>query len=253
MQRIVLVVIVLVLAACSSGPSDAEIQQTVAAAVDQAVPAAVQATVDAIPTQAPPTAMPIPTDTPTATPRPTSTPSAGPISISGSGDSIESADTGGRPSIAHITYTGGSNFVVRNYDASGERIKLLVNTIGAYDGTVGIDLRDDEHTTRFGIESSGSWTIEVLPLNQAREAQIPEVIEGNGDDVVLLRGDATDLMTVDASLANGTFSIWGFYDDLRYPVIYSTAPYTGTVLMLRTTHLLTIEAEGPWSLDITSP
>ncbi len=89
-----------------------------------------------------PSDTPKPTDTPqpTNTPRPTNTPLPTatntpipePIIISGSGDDVVDIDKWSGPAILIINYQGRSNFVISNYGAGGEKIDLLVNTIGSY-------------------------------------------------------------------------------------------------------------------------
>jgi hypothetical protein len=129
------------------------------------------------------------------------------IILTGSGDSVVDVSKWDGPAILDITYTGGSNFIVWSYGSDGERIDLLVNTIGAYRGKRPIDFRSDEHTVRFEIKSSGSWEIWVLPLEYITQFNIPGTYEGTGDDVIALVGGTPDLLTADASMASHNFII----------------------------------------------
>ena len=116
---------------------------------------------------------------------------------------------------------------------------------------------DAEHTTRLQIEASGQWEIHVLPLQDIRQEKIPGTINGKGDDVVYVEGSGTpDLLKVDASKAKGNFAVWG-YGATRDLLVNEIAPYTGTIVIPQDVPtsgmmILVIEAEGPWSLDITT-
>jgi hypothetical protein len=207
------------------------------------------------PTSSPaPTNTPLPTDTPrpTNTPPPTSTntPLPEPIVFSGSGDNVVEVQKWSGPAILRISYAGSSNFVVWNYGADGEKIDLLVNTIGTYEGTRPLDFLDSEFTTRLQIESSGQWEITILPLIQVRTELVPGTFTGNGDDVVYLDG-SPDLLKIDASTAKSNFVIWGF-GQVRDLLVNEIAPYDGVVIVGSGIFILAIEAEGDWSIEVTS-
>jgi hypothetical protein len=207
-----------------------------------------------------PTNTPLPTDTPlpTSTPRPTNTPVPTathtpipePISVSGSGDDVVDIEKWDGPAIARISYSGGSNFVVWNYDADGDKIDLLVNTVGNYEGTRPLDFLDTEHTARFQVESSGEWEITILPLAEIRTEAVPGNFAGNGDEVIYLDG-TPDLLKIDASTATSNFVIWA-YGNRRDLLVNDIAPYDGVVIAGSDTAVLVIEAEGDWSIEVTS-
>ena len=150
-----------------------------------------------------------------------------------------------------ITYSGGDNFAVENYDDQGNQIDLLVNVIGSYKGTVPLDFLENESTTRLQITSSGNWTIELLPLTEVRQETIPSQISGVGDDVVYLNGTTPDLLKVEASSARDNFVVWSYGSD-RTLLVNEIAPYTGTVIIPSDTKILVIQATGKWSLDVTT-
>jgi hypothetical protein len=182
---------------------------------------------------------------------PSPTPVPTPVTLSGSGDSVVNVAKWEGPAIVHITYNGGRNFAVWNYDADGKMIDLLVNTIGRYEGTRPLDFLG-EHTTRFVIKSSGPWEIQVLPLQRIRRVNIPGTFQGKGDDVVYLQGAGKpDVLKVDASKARSNFVIWA-YGKKRDLVVNEIAPYTGVTIVDMDTFLLVIEAEGNWSIEVTT-
>jgi hypothetical protein len=197
-------------------------------------------------------ALPTSTPRPTTTPRPTATrtPVPQPIIRSGTGDDVVDIDKWEGAALLHISYQGGRNFVVWSYDAAGNQMQLLVNTIGQYEGTVPLDFRADEHTARLQIESSGPWSLQVLPLSEIRILQVPSTFEGAGDDVVAFAA-TPDLLRVDASRAESNFVIWAYgqYVDL---LVNEIAPYTGVVVAGSDTAVIAVTADGEWSIEVTA-
>jgi hypothetical protein len=194
-------------------------------------------------TPLPPTNTPIPTAT--------NTPEPQPIVLTGNGDSV--VDVNKWPSVALMkaTYTGGSNFMVSNYGAAGNQIDLLVNTIGSYTGFQIIDFYDDDQTTRFEVTASGPWEIQILPISAIRHATAPGVVQGYGDDVVILDGGVTDLFKADASQATSNFIVYGLADSY-YLLFNEIAPYSGTKVSEGDTMLIQVKATGSWLIEVTT-
>lgn len=195
---------------------------------------------------------------PTNTPRPTVTftPAPEPIVLSGNGDSVVDIKKWNGLAIAHIKYNGGSNFIIQNYDGNGNSIDLLVNKIGNYEGTVALDVLDNQQTTRFEVKSNGQWEIKILPLERVRRVEFPGTLEGNGDDVVLLLGTGKlDLLKIDASKADSNFIVYGLGSDNDL-LVNEIAPYTGTVIVPRSLPvssgalMLIVSATGKWSIEV---
>ncbi len=201
-------------------------------------------------TPRPPTRTPGPTNTPRPTATPTPTPT--PIVLSGRGDSVVDVEKFPGPAIVKITYTGGGNFVVKNYGADGDKIDLLVNEIGKYQGTLPLDFMDGEETARFEITASGSWEIAILPFESMRIESIPGTITGTGSDVFFLNGDNPDLFRIDAGQADGNFVIWTYSGTGRDLAVNEIAPYEGTVMAGSGTKVVVVTATGPWSIEVTT-
>lgn len=197
------------------------------------------------------TATPEPTATATFTPLPTatSTPLPEPVILTGSGDSVVDLQKWNGPAILKVTYTGQRNFIVKNY-ASGDNPDLLVNTIGAYTGTLPLDFLDSEQTTRFEISASGKWELQVIPFQQARRETVPGKIQGVGDDVIILIDAVPDLLKIDATQASHNFMIWA-YGKNRDLLVNEIAPYVGTVTAQKA-YILVINATGPWTIETTA-
>jgi hypothetical protein len=194
------------------------------------------------------------TDTPEATLTPAATATTEqPIILKGSGDSVVDANKWTGPALVHAEYHGGDNFVVENYDDSGQQIDLLVNTIGSYDGYVPLDFLDTEHTTRFQIQASGPWTLTIEPFTDIPVQTVPGTIQGKGDQVYILRGGTPDLLKADASHARDNFIVVAYSQIAgRDLVINDIAPYSGTVIIPSDTFILVINATGSWSIEVTA-
>ena len=85
-----------------------------------------------------------------------------------------------------------------------------------------------------------------------RVDNIPGTIQGNGDDVIFLKGSNPDLLKADATKDDGNFAIWGYSTNGRDLVINEIAPYSGTVILDPGTKVLVIQADKQWSLEITT-
>jgi len=196
-----------------------------------------------------PTSTPKPTNTPI--PTATSTPLPQPLSFSGKGDQVLDINKWDGAAIMDVKYTGGGNFVIWNYDSAGEKIDLLVNTIGSYSGKVPLDFMTGEATARLQIESSGTWTITISPLslNVINVVQVPGTYQGSGDDVVGL--DGTPDTGTFSTQTHDNFVVWSYSStggkDL---LVNEIGPYSGTKVMDKNTFLLVISSGGAWSMDI---
>jgi hypothetical protein len=240
-------ILIVLLTGCASPAEPTQDPAAIQATAQAMAWAAVTQTALAVPTVTlTPTIMP----TPTNTPEPTATPA--PIILEGAGDNVVDVPKGDEPMIAKVAYNGGSNFVIWNIDRSGNQMDLLVNTIGAYQGTLPIDFLDNEQTASFEIKADGAWRIELLTLGKARQSEIPSVIQGVGDDVIILiNANKADLLKVDASTASSNFIVYQ-YSNVKDLIVNEIAPYTGTVPLKSDVVLLTIKATGPWQLEVTS-
>lgn len=211
-----------------------------------------------------PTGTPEPTATtgPTNTPRPsntpaptsTATPAPMPIILTGSGDGIVDLTKWDGPALIHIIGPSvEDNFIVHNYDASGERIDLLINTIGAYNGYLLIDI-SDQQTSRFAIESSGDWIIEVFPFvpEYVHTLELPGTYQGVGDDVFVLRGGEPDLAKFVAGPEETNFIVYSLgMSSGQELLVNEISPYSGTVIIPRDAFIITVESETTWSIEIT--
>jgi hypothetical protein len=175
-----------------------------------------------------------------------------PVVLKGSGKKVVDFDNPFNIAIAHITYTGGGNFAVRNYGDSPNYYDLLVNTIGRYDGIVPIDFGDGEHTTRFEVIASGPWTIEVKHPIESHNFAVPGTFEGKGDDVIRLVGYKQNPPDIAHITHDGksNFAVYGYADEGRTLLVNEIGKYEGDSILSPTTFLMVVKADGKWTIDL---
>ena len=225
----------------------AESQKTDVAAITQ--------TVEAKPTQTKTaTEIPTPTLTPkptrTFTPKPTATPLPEPILLTGSGDDIVDFENPFEFAIVKITGNASSrHFAIINYGSDGTKYDLLVNTTDSYEGIRPLDFYQDQHTTRFEVTATGEWSIEILPIIEARDLTVPGTVDGSGDDVIRLSGKDPDIANITGNAGSRHFAVIG-YANFRDLLVNTTDPYDGRIVIDSDTFILEIIASGEWSITI---
>lgn len=232
----------------SAGGKSSEQEQAASQSSVQASATAVQAVAAAdTVTQ---TAAPTKTPQPTKTPLPTSTPTQmiPPQVFSGNGDDVITINPVG-PAIVDIEYSGGSNFIVQNYDSGGQLIDLLVNTIGSYSGRIEMDFIVGQDTSMIQVQASGPWSITITPYQDAplEMISVPGTYQGNGDNILYLIGDAS-IAEFEAS-GDSNFIVWSAGDSKEL-IVNEIAPYSGTVIIPGAPILLIIRAEGNWTVSL---
>ena len=197
-----------------------------------------------------PTSTPIPTPTsaPTAVPTPALDFSA--IALSGKGNKVPKFTIPvAAAAMATITNSGGANFAVWSIGADGSKQELLVNVIGKYSGTVLFDTGSGEHSVAFEVDSSGSWTITVKPVQMARVWDGSSKLSGTGDDVVMLVPPSQGLTTEGITYSGSSnFAVWSYADTSRDLLVNVIGKYSGQSLLPSGTDLLQVEAGGAWTV-----
>jgi len=258
-----LVALIAVTPACGSADPTAA-PEVADATATAAVTEAVAPTDAPAPTSTPeptPTVEPTATPMPTATPKPTAIPES--VTLTGTGDSVVDAEGWQcQPGLVHITGNAGSNhFAVKNFDADGERLELLVNTTDPYDGVRPLDWMDDECTTRFQVKGGGDWSITLLPLAPILEVKrhwigLPGTYKGEGDDVIILTGatNVPDLANISGNEGKYHFAVlaWTAKRGSDQLLINTVDPYEGTVILDPTTFAIEVKAVGAWTVEVTT-
>ena len=190
---------------------------------------------------------------------PSGGPSAGPtaptfrpISLSGKGDKVPRFTIpDDAPAIAVVTSKGAGNFSVESLAADGSQNELLVNTIGAYSGTVLFDIGSGEHSVAFKVGATGIWSIVVKPITSARAWDTTTKLTGKGDDVVLLNPPAEGLTSISViGSGKGNFIVQTYsLDGTSTILVNEIGPYSGQVELPDQSELLQVNADGGWSVD----
>jgi hypothetical protein len=170
--------------------------------------------------------------------------------FAGSGNEKIDVDKGSELAIAHFTYSGDENFIVWGLGPDGQQNSLLVNTIGECDGIVPLDFLVGEHTTRFEVESSGSWTVEILPLIEANSVTAPGDYQGTGDDIVSISGCEPAGATFYKESVGEIVVI--SYGESRELLVEQLMPFEGIdVALPPETLFLEVKSEDPWIVSLS--
>lgn len=186
---------------------------------------------------------------PTLTPTPTVVPVPADLVLTGHGDAVIKAsavDGADEPGVATITHDGKSNFAVWSLDANVTQLDLLVNTIGAYNGTVLFGKQSTQHTESLQITADGNWTVTLHSIRALRTFDATGTT-GHGDDVLIYRGNAgAATLTHDGS---SNFAVWTYGDQTNL-VVNQIGAYNGTVRWTKGPEIVTVTADGNWSIAL---
>jgi len=172
------------------------------------------------------------------------------IVYSGSGDAVLQIELPVGPDaigIATMSHSGSSNFAVWALDANLNQSELLVNEIGNYAGTVPFNLSTSERITAFEISADGPWVVTMRDVLTVREAPQGTVTTGQGDDVLVYRGDAT--VADIAHTGDSNFAVWS-YGDFGDLLVNEIGSYTGQVRWPAGTALIQVSANGGWTIAL---
>jgi hypothetical protein len=212
-----------------SGDTSADAPQEAPAAVDEA---------------GGPESAPEPAEEPEDETEPAPVPAAvfEPIVIEGSGDDIIDVPViTDSIIVATFTHQGSSNFAVVSYGQSGDRISLLVNEIGNFQGTVPFNF--SEAPAELEITASGPWTVTLSDLLE-QPIYDGSLFTGSGAQVLLVSTDSNRLTATHNGRSNFAILGWG---DRRSLLINEIGVYEGTV-RLGSPLALEIKADGEWTL-----
>ncbi len=192
-----------------------------------------------------------PTTESVATTQPPSTTTTAPawdaFTVTGSGDDIvELSVPGSEPAIVELDHSGSRNFSVITYTASGQRIDLLANDIGVYNGRHGINFIDGESVGELEVSADGAWSAIVTPLRNAES--ITTTYQGSGDDVILFAGSGSRMTLTHEGESN--FAVIGWSESGRDLLVNEIGLYSGTVRLDSGTILFTVTADGAWSMTV---
>jgi hypothetical protein len=203
-----------------------------------------------------PTITPLPIPSEKVVPTLTNTPEPTPLDFSGKGDTtMDVSSWPHQPGV--ISYEGQSNkgfFAIVPYDENGNPMSSIctVNSFDLYKGACLFN-SDGQFATRLETKTTGNWAIKISPLSQARTLLIPGIIEGDGNDVILLSSGIPDQATITGNAGKQFFSLIPYKADgsRMISLVNTTDSYQDTVSIKSDTAIIEVMATGSWSITIT--
>jgi autonomous glycyl radical cofactor GrcA len=212
-----------------------------------------------------PTATPLPKTTPTPevptathTPEPTPAqePTPEPIALSGTGQKATSKFSLEKGlSIFRMTHDGDSNFAVWLLDDEGDKVELLVNEIGEFDGSKAVGIKKQGDYI-FDIGADGRWTITIEQPRPSSAPSVPKTLKGKGQQ-------ASEVFSLDKGLArfemthdgDSNFAVWLLDDegDKVELLVNEIGEFDGSKAVSISKggiYLLDISADGNWGIAI---
>lgn len=184
-----------------------------------------------------------------------------PITYKGSGDDvidIEKTEIG--PIVLFINGNQDSDsksFTIQGYDNKDKKTHRFLNTNDPYEGYT---LDAVGTTSLLDINASGSWEVETHSIRSMEKVEFPGKLTGSNDAVFILEEEvsrATIEGNTDPSVSSPYLKIKGHElstdkdDFINYLLVdVSDDNYQGKVKVDNYIEILTIETEGPWSIDL---
>lgn len=165
--------------------------------------------------------------------------------LSGSGDDVIDIPCIGYPCIIELTHDGNSNFAVKSIDKNGNNVDLLVNEIGAYNGTV-TTYFDYSDSAMLEITADGSWTATFKPLASITKAENGSTFAGDGV-VYIDENQLTKLSFSHDGESNFAVKAVGMNDSGL--LVNEIGAYSGTVVWNQPQSFFIVSADGNWTIS----
>ena len=157
------------------------------------------------------------------------------------------------PALMKVHYAGGSNFIIWGTDADGKDSELVLNTIGATDGTIAYNVSTyGEPTAGLRVETDAPWSVTFEKLDSA--PKFGDSQTGQGPKVFAWDGSKSDLSvnykgSDDAAAV--TFEVVGFDTSGNAPdrILSEPSDYDGTVTVQEGTEYIAVQGSGKWELS----
>ncbi|MDI6885804.1 MAG: hypothetical protein QMD22_05555 [archaeon] len=78
-----------------------------------------------------------------------------------------------------MTHDGDSNFAVRLLDDEGDKVDLLVNEIGEFDGSKAVGIKKQGDYI-LDVSADGRWTITIEQPRPFSAPSVPKTLKGKG-------------------------------------------------------------------------
>jgi hypothetical protein len=191
------------------------------------------------------------------------------ITLHGTGTRATTAFTLERGlSIFHMVHRGTSNFIVWLYDTeTGERVDLLANVIGSYDGSVVVGVTGESTGATPGehlldIDADGSWEVTIEQPRPVTAPSAPQTFTGTGPAVPQpFRLEAGTAIFHMSHQGTSNFAIW-LYDRDGHRVellVNEIGTFDGSTIVGVTSggfgarpgiHYIAIDADGTWQVTL---
>lgn len=145
--------------------------------------------------------------------------------------------------LVHATHQGTAGFSLTVLDSAGTEAELLVDTVGAYDGTTGLGLTSATEPATIQVAADGPWTLEISPI--AAATALPAA--GHGDGVFLYDGPATD---VALTHTGGSYLFAWQQSGAAYDVALladEAGEFSGTAPLAAGPALVVVNSDGDWT------
>lgn len=161
----------------------------------------------------------------------------------GTGDFTLTLPAGVGYGLVHATHQGAASFSLHVLDATGAEVELLVDAIGAYDGTTGLGLTAATEPTTIQVTADGAWTLEISPV--AAAGVLPAA--GHGDGVFLYDGPAGELAVTHTA---GSYVFAWQQSGATYEatlLVDELGDYSGTAPLAAGPAIVVINSDGDWT------
>ncbi len=158
--------------------------------------------------------------------------------------------------VAKMTYKGGSNFIVDTLDSDGHEADNLANAIGHYTGNVAIDLGglSDAAPAAIKVQAQGAWTLTVVDMSSMPSISTTTT-SGHGAAVLLVPEDMLSGLSTFVFTHSGSanFIVDAYGDDNGdTSLINEIGHFSGEEVVPSDTRVITIEADGNWTIKPSS-
>ena len=156
-------------------------------------------------------------------------------------------------SVFKMTHSGNSNFIVYLLDTEGNKVELLVNKIGVFNGSKAIKI-NKAGDYLLDITAGGQWTVNI-EQPRANEAPKTNTFNGSGQQTTELFSTEKGLKTVKMTHSGSSNFIVYLQDKSGNKLellVNEIGPFDGSkaVKIARDgIYLFDVEAEGNWQIS----
>ena len=154
-----------------------------------------------------------------------------------------------------MTHTGTSNFSITLMDSDGQRVELLVNEIGKFDGAKAVGIaKKGEYI--LDISANGKWTVEIEQPRPTTAETKPKAFTGTGQQVlpfVKLDKGLTTFKLKHTGKSNFSVLLMDKNGNREELLVNEIGDFDGSKavgLSRSGIYLLDISADGVWTISV---